>query len=276
VKPQNVMIDAEGEPLLTDFGLALPVHIDNGTPGAASHSGTPAYMSPEQIRGEPVTAASDIYALGVVLYQMLTGRLPFGGPLRQLASRILHDKPTRPRVFRTEVDPVLESICLKAIERQQEDRFRSARELENALSAQVQSTEEIGRYSRIQSRAVNRISYLVLPPLSAVRRLKIMAGRILVVVMAVTALVLIPYLAIRAMPGNGTLVLEISPPDATVVIDRSVQTIKPPRDAVILPAGRHELTVSKQGFQSESRRFLIQTGGKLEEIVSLAEENAEK
>ena len=181
VKPQNVMIDAEGEPLLTDFGLARPVQIDNGTADVASLSGTPAYMSPEQVRGEPVTAASDIYALGVVLYQMLTGRLPFGGPLPQLASRILHDKPTRPRVFRSEVDPVLESICLKAIERQPEDRFRSARELENALSAYVQSTEQIGRYSRIQSRAVHAVSYLVLPPLSAARRLKIMAGRILVV-----------------------------------------------------------------------------------------------
>ena len=202
VKPQNVMIDAEGEPLLTDFGLALPVQIDAGTPGAASLSGTPAYMSPEQVRGEPVTAASDIYALGVVLYQMLTGRLPFDGPLPQLASRILHDKPARPRVFRTEVDPVLESICLKAIERQPEDRFRSARELENALSAHVQSTEEIGRYSRIQSRAVNMVSYLVLPPLSAARRLKLMAGRILVVAMAVTALVLIPYLVFRADAGQ--------------------------------------------------------------------------
>jgi serine/threonine protein kinase len=246
VKPQNVMLDVEGEPLLTDFGLAQPVRIDGGPAGAASLSGTPAYMSPEQVRGEPVTAASDIYALGVVLYEMLTGRLPFGGPLLQLASKILHDKPTRPRVLRSEVAPALESICLKAIERQPEARFRSARELENALSAYVQSTEQIGRYSRMQASAVNVISYLVLPPLSVARRLKLIAGPIIVVAMAVAALVLIPYLVLRAMPGNGTLVLEFSPADATVLIDRAVQTIKPPRDAIILPAGRHELTVSKR------------------------------
>ena len=180
VKPQNVMLDAEGEPLLTDFGLARPVRIESGTTGAASLSGTPAYMSPEQVRGEPVTAASDIYALGLVLYQMLTGRLPFGGPLPQLASKILHDKPIRPSALRSEVDPVLESICLKAIERQPEDRFRSARELENALSAYLRSTEQIGRYSRIRGLAVNVVSYLVLPPFSAARRLELVAGRIIV------------------------------------------------------------------------------------------------
>ena len=219
VKPQNVMIDAEGEPLLTDFGLARPAQIDGGTTGAASPSGTPAYMSPEQVRGEPVTAASEIYALGVVLYQMLTGRLPFGGPLPQLAAKILHDKPTRPRAFRPKVDRVLESICLKAIARQPEDRFRSARELENALSAYLQSTEQIGRYSRVQNKAVNVVSYLVLPPLSAARRLKLMAWPIIAVAVAVAALVLIPYLVFRAMPGNGFLVLRISPPGVILRID---------------------------------------------------------
>ena len=105
VKPQNVMLDAEGEPLLTDFGLARPVQIQSGTADAASLSGTPAYMAPEQVRGEPLTAASDIYALGLVLYQMLTGRLPFHGPLPQLASKILYDNPTRPSAFRSKIDP---------------------------------------------------------------------------------------------------------------------------------------------------------------------------
>ena len=78
------------------------------------------------------------------------------------------------------------------------------------------------------------------------------------------------------MPGNGTLVLEISPPDATVLIDRSAQTIKPPRDAIILPAGQHELTVSKPGFQVEFRAFLVRKGEKVELIVTLTKGHAEK
>ncbi|MGO9115411.1 MAG: serine/threonine-protein kinase [Thermoguttaceae bacterium] len=276
VKPQNVMIDAEGEPLLTDFGLARPVRFDSASAGAGPLSGTPAYMSPEQVRGEPVTAASDIYSLGVVLYQMLTARLPFGGPLPQLASKILYDKPTPPSIFRSEIDRVLESICLKAIERRPEDRFRSARELENALSAYLRSTEQIARYSRVRSQAVNFVSYLVLPPLSAARRLNLMAGRIMVVAIAVAALVIIPYLVIRAMPGSGTLVLEIFPGDAVVTIDRTVQAIKPPRDAIILPAGQHKLTVSKSGFQTESRSFQIEKEEKAELIVTLPEEHTGK
>src|SRR5208283_978749 len=101
------------------------------------------------------------------LYQMLTGRLPFAGRLPQLASRILEERPAPLRRFRANVDPVLESICLKAIAKHPEDRFRSARELENALSAYLQSTEQVGRHSRIQGRAENVVSYLVLPPLSA-------------------------------------------------------------------------------------------------------------
>ena len=96
--------------------------------------------------------------------------------------------------------------------------------------------------------AVNVVSYLLLPPLSVARRLKLVAGPIMVTVLALAALVLIPYLVVRAMPGSGTLVLEISPPDATVSIDGSPQTIKPPRDAVILPAGQHEVTASRRGF----------------------------
>jgi hypothetical protein len=276
VKPQNVMLDAEGEPLLTDFGLARPVQIQSGTADAASLSGTPAYMAPEQVRGEPLTAASDIYALGLVLYQMLTGRLPFHGPLPQLASKILYDNPTRPSAFRSKIDPALESICLKAMERQPQDRFRSARELENALSAYLRSTEQAGRYSRMRGGAVNVVSYLLLPPLSVARRLKLVAGPIMVTVLALAALVLIPYLVVRAMPGSGTLVLEISPPDATVSIDGSPQTIKPPRDAVILPAGQHEVTASRRGFRDESRLFYVQKGGKVEVIVTLTEEHAEK
>jgi hypothetical protein len=276
VKPQNVMLDADGEPLLTDFGLARPVRFDSDASGAASLSGTPAYMSPEQVRGEPVTAASDLYGLGVVLYQMLTGRLPFDRPLPQLAASILRGKPARPRALRPKIDPALESICLKAIAKRPEDRFRSARELENALSAYLRSTEEIDRYSRVRSQAVNLVSYLVLPPLSAARRLKLIAGRLIVAAIAVAALVIIPYLVVQAMPGSGTLVLEISPADATILIDRTVQTIKPPRDAIILPAGQHELTVSKRGFQAESRSFSIQKEGKTEVIVTLNEEPAER
>ena len=83
--------------------------------------------------------------------------------------------------------------------------------MENAISAYLQSTEQIGRHSRNQNRAVEVVSYLILPPLSVYRRLKLMAGRITVVAVAIAALVLIPYFVIRSMPGNGCLVVEFHP-----------------------------------------------------------------
>ncbi len=81
LKPQNVMIDLNGEPLMMDFGLARLMEADNLSTRTLSVMGTPTYMSPEQVQGEPTTAQSDIYGLGVIFYQVLTGRLPFTGPL---------------------------------------------------------------------------------------------------------------------------------------------------------------------------------------------------
>jgi serine/threonine protein kinase len=194
VKPQNVMLDAEGEPLLTDFGLAQSVRFDCDAGGNVCRSGTPAYMSPEQVQGEPVTAAADIYSLGTVLYQMLTGRLPFNGSMSELASSILHDVPVRPRVLRAQIDPTLESICLKAIEKPPENRFRSARELENTLAAYLRSTEQIGRHSRVHNSAVNMVSYLVLSSPSEAHRPKRTVGWKIVVAILLAALTAITYL----------------------------------------------------------------------------------
>jgi hypothetical protein len=135
VKPGNVMIDPEGRTKVMDFGIARAAADDTLTQTGAV-LGTAAYLSPEQARGDPVDARSDIYSLGCVLYEMLTGRPPFTGdsPVA-IAYAHVNDQPDPPSAHRRGVPPELEAVTLRALAKDPEDRYRSAGELRDALAA---------------------------------------------------------------------------------------------------------------------------------------------
>lgn len=136
LKPGNVMIRRDGEPVLLDFGLARRQH-EGGTRLTQSGGmlGTPAYMAPEQVKGrqDQVGPAADIYSLGVILYQMLTGQLPFSGSLGSIMAKILTEDPPPPRQTCENIDLDLEAICLKAMARRIEDRYGTAGEMAGDL-----------------------------------------------------------------------------------------------------------------------------------------------
>ena len=101
-----------------DFGLARrSEEVEAGLTQDGAIIGTPSYLAPEQIEADAnqVGPAADVYALGVILYQLLCGRCPFEGPVVSLLNQISHHKPPRPTSFRPDIDPRLEAICLKAI-----------------------------------------------------------------------------------------------------------------------------------------------------------------
>jgi hypothetical protein len=131
LKPANILLDADQHPYITDFGLAKRTTGGSGMTQTGAVVGTPSYMAPEQARGEKtLTTAADVYALGAILYELLTGRPPFHAetPLDTLL-QILERDPDRPRAVNPTVDPELEAVCLNCLARDPQQRYASAADL---------------------------------------------------------------------------------------------------------------------------------------------------
>src|SRR6516225_6327777 len=129
IKPANLMLTADDTVKVTDFGTAKIVQF--GTVQQTTHvMGTPSYMSPEQVKGRPVDGRSDIFSLGVVLYEMLTGEKPFPGQsITTVIYKIVNEDPVPPRQLNPSIHPGLNEIALKALAKEPEVRYRSCREM---------------------------------------------------------------------------------------------------------------------------------------------------
>jgi serine/threonine protein kinase/tetratricopeptide (TPR) repeat protein len=130
IKPGNILIDADGEPHLTDFGLARLVERESTITGTMAEAlGTPSYMAPEQAAGDAaqLTQATDVYGLGAVFYHLLTGHPPFvGRTIYETVRLLLETEPRQPRLLNSKVDRDLSTICLKCLEKDPVRRYSSA------------------------------------------------------------------------------------------------------------------------------------------------------
>ncbi len=138
IKPNNILFTADGQAVISDFGVARILSESAGLSVAGRIVGTPAYMAPEQASGGPVTASADLYALGVVLYQMLTGQTPFrGDSLSSVLMQHLQTPPPAPRTLNPQLSPAVEAVLLQALSKAPTARFTSATRLLDTLEASL-------------------------------------------------------------------------------------------------------------------------------------------
>jgi serine/threonine-protein kinase len=133
IKPANILITGDAQVKITDFGIAK---IESSTlTQVGAVIGTPSYMSPEQFKGETVDGRSDLFAVGIVLYQMLTGVRPFSGPASTVMHQIIHEMPPRPSERQPSLNPAFDAVLAKAMAKRIEDRYPNAQAFLDALNA---------------------------------------------------------------------------------------------------------------------------------------------
>jgi len=185
VKPQNILLRRDGTVKVTDFGIARALSSVTITQ-TGTVLGSVQYLSPEQARGQPVGRAADIYALGVVLFEMLTGQLPFEGdsPIA-IAMAHVHDVPPAPRRLNPEIPPALEAVILRGMAKQPQHRYASAADLATDLLGQTSFWSEGPTRREDEATRVVRRGTVVLGRPALAR------SRALVPALALTVLVLV-------------------------------------------------------------------------------------
>jgi hypothetical protein len=157
LKPANILLDPNGEPRVTDFGLAENVASDSGLTASGQVMGTPSYMPPEQAAGriEEVGPVADVYSLGAILYDLLTGRPPFrAATLVDTLKQVIEQEPVAPHVLNSSIDRDLETICLKCLSKEIPKRYATAQELSDKLNRYLAGEPILARRISVAGRAI--------------------------------------------------------------------------------------------------------------------------
>lgn len=270
LKPMNIMIEKRGEPVIMDFGLALLVNREDDARITQSGMlvGSPAYMSPDQVSGEPnaVGPASDVYSLGVIFYELLTGRLPYQGGTMAVIGQILTSAPPTIRSLRPDVDPALEAIVARMMARTPAVRYASMRAVADDLSDWLK-----GKRSLVNGRASDTPEGQAAAPLSpddslaAIARLEeaprvnrrkpskrtsrqVWSSRNAWIAVAVLVPILLLAAVIVVRTSAGDVRIEVGDPRIAVEVDGERITLTDQRWSGRKGTGKHRLGVLVNGI----------------------------
>jgi Protein kinase domain len=292
VKPANAIVDAEGQLSLMDFGLAGCVgQIEGRATQDGTVMGTPAYMPPEQARGDihNIRETADQYSAGVVLYELLTGHVPFeGGPMIVQLHNVINTPPPPPSEFRADLDVQMEAICLKALAKAPEDRFASCRAFADALQnwQTLRDSPDPKGVAALVEPAPQPVA--AAPTVSLVRKgttlspdvpgeespleeleaagrrwqfLGVIAAAVVVLALAIW---LVVGVVIKVMTTEGVLVVEVNEPNAEVFVDGKKVTVTwgdgGKKAEIRLRRGTHNVEVKKDGFTVDGKHVALKDG----------------
>lgn len=202
IKPGNILLDEEGKVYLTDFGLAQIIGANRLTQ-TGSTSGTPAYMAPEQVMGQTVTPAADIYALGVLLYEMLTGRRPYEGETAAaIMVRQATEEPILPSQLNPQFDPYLESVILKALAKNPMQRFADVPAFLSALQQPhtIQPAIPLATFPTVPKLELSKPAHPPESPLPSSSPIPQQLGRVVVLGVVILSLLLGGLALVRGLP----------------------------------------------------------------------------
>jgi serine/threonine protein kinase/formylglycine-generating enzyme required for sulfatase activity len=259
LKPANVMIDGQGHPVIMDFGLAQQIRTgeDVRLTQTGMILGSPAYMSPEQVEGDPtkVGPAADQYGLGVILYELLTGQVPFVGSLASVMGQILSKEPTPPSRHRAGLDPRVDALCMRMLAKNPADRFSSLSAVAEEIAAIVRNRTMTQTISEPASPPPSK------PPagnswkwwaMGSVAAAGLLAGAVL-------------YFRV----GKTLLEIDIDDPGIQVALRGSTITLTgPANEELKVEPGEHELTITHGDLKFKTGAFTIEKGNK--QVVKVA------
>ncbi len=286
LKPANIMIKKDRDFVIMDFGLARLIdHDDAPLTATGAVLGTPAYMSPEQLLGEneKIGPPSDVYSLGIMLFELLVGRRPFQGSVTQIYAQILSTQPALPSTVREEIDSDLDKIFYDATRRECEHRFQSANDLAQALDSYLRTAPN-SKSAVVAADAASDRSHagnidldrllseprngrpLVHMPKSKPKSSSV-AGRyrnyIGVGVVMLTIAILIAWLGgiLTVNTPDGTIIIEGMPADGEATVDGKKVTVtwnqNENRAEISIEPGEHRLNIFVEGILVQGEKVTI-------------------
>ncbi|HXY34934.1 MAG TPA: SUMF1/EgtB/PvdO family nonheme iron enzyme [Planctomycetaceae bacterium] len=259
LKPANIMVDSQGEPVIMDFGLAQQIRTgeDVRLTQTGTILGSPAYMSPEQVEGDPskVGPAADQYGLGVILYELLTGKVPFEGSLTAVMGQILAREPMPPSRFRPGLDPRIDAVCLKMLAKNPADRFLSLAAVAAELASILRNPADVERRAALKPGSPE-------PP----RRPWVWWA-----LGSAGAIALLAAVVVYVRVGKTVLEIQISDPGVQVAVRGSTLTLTgPASEEIRVDPGEHELTITRGDLKFKTGTFTLEKGNKQAVKISLA------